>query len=126
MSFPAVFPLILSQAVFPHSLAVLSGYDWPGNVRELENIIHRAVVMSDGNEIKPQHLILNKQLSRSHGRFEIRAGVSMRETEKQLILKTLEETNNNRTRAAKLLGISIRTLRNKLREYREEDGLIIN
>ncbi|OGL41067.1 MAG: hypothetical protein A2161_08105 [Candidatus Schekmanbacteria bacterium RBG_13_48_7] len=106
------------------TLNLLYRYNWPGNVRELENIIHRAVVISNDEEIKPQHLFLNNQVHTSGARVEIRVGVSMKETEKQLIYKTLEETKNNRTHAAKLLGISIRTLRNKLRDYREEEGII--
>jgi two-component system response regulator FlrC len=101
-------------------------HNWPGNVRELENIIHRAVVVCDTDTITAKHLFLEKNIASSRDTVEIKAGISMRDTEKQLILKTLKATMNNRTQAAKLLGISIRTLRNKLREYREKDGLIID
>jgi len=95
---------------------------WKGNIRELENAIERAVLIGRGPKLMPEHLILDSVASGDHSRpaFPMTAGVTVREMEKQLINKTLEEVNDNRTRAAELLGISIRTLRNKLREYKDE------
>jgi DNA-binding NtrC family response regulator len=104
------------------ALAILSNHEWPGNVRELENTIERAVLLGSGTILLPDYLILGQskrdlQTLRPSG---IKIGTSVREMEKELIEKTLEEVNENRTQAAELLGISIRTLRNKLREYRRE------
>ena len=95
---------------------------WKGNIRELENTIERAVLIGDGPKLMPQHLILESVAAndQSAPSVAMKAGMTVREMEKQLINKTLEEVNDNRTRAAELLGISIRTLRNKLREYKEE------
>jgi DNA-binding NtrC family response regulator len=95
---------------------------WKGNIRELENTIERAVLIGRGPKLMPEHLILDSVASEDQFRlaFPMKAGVTVREMEKQLINKTLQEVNDNRTRAAELLGISIRTLRNKLREYKDE------
>jgi DNA-binding NtrC family response regulator len=100
-------------------------HDWPGNVRELENAIHRAVTLCVGSVIRPEDLFLadsqtwppsQSRQSKCAG-VGLSAGVTMREMEKQLICKTLEDMGGNRTRAAKCLGISLRTLRNKLNEF---------
>ncbi len=101
----------------------LLNYDWPGNVRELSNIIERAVVIEPNSEIRPEHLYLNSErlsLPRpsSGGKvITVPIGVTLQELEKQLIIETLEAHNMNRTKTAAALGISIRTLRNKLHEY---------
>ncbi len=100
-------------------------YTWPGNVRELENCMHRAFLMSAGKQVQPNHLGLNPSgaiASKTAKNQEdsdqgIRAGMSIRDMERVLIEQTLEHVQGNRTEAAKLLGISIRTLRNKLNEY---------
>jgi len=103
----------------------MAHYTWPGNVRELENCMHRAFLMCTGNAIQSNHLGLNpsgaiasktsrKQIANEP---EVRAGMSIRDMERVLIEQTLEHVRGNRTEAAKLLGISIRTLRNKLNEY---------
>ena len=96
--------------------------NWKGNIRELENTIERAILISNGGKLKPEHLILDTVGSENQPPVAVsmKAGVTVREMEKQLINRTLEEVNDNRTRAAELLGISIRTLRNKLREYKQE------
>ncbi|MFQ5455230.1 MAG: sigma-54-dependent transcriptional regulator [Nitrospirota bacterium] len=99
-------------------LDILKGKEWRGNVRELQNVIERAVILANGEIIMPHHLFFDdfpeENLSHPIGNSN-----SLWEREQQLILHTLEETSGNRTHAAKKLGISIRTLRNKLREYRE-------
>ena len=116
---------------------LLENYNWRGNVRELENVIERAVLLCDGKFITIADLLMNPssitKRSRESGKpaivessststrqtLELEVGVSLSEAEKQLIFKTLTKTNGNRTKAAEILGISIRTLRNKLNEYKE-------
>jgi DNA-binding NtrC family response regulator len=105
------------------SLQLMSRHDWKGNVRELANRVERAVLLVEDDTIQPQHLGL-APASESQGSggppVTFRCGTTVGEMERQLIMGTLAEVNQNRTRAAELLGISIRTLRNKLREYRAE------
>ena len=97
---------------------LLVNYDWPGNVRELENSMETAVIMSQGDVLKPEHFIFledNRELLEDGGDFgEI---TSLAEAEKRVILKTYRQLNHNKTRTAKALGITIKTLRTKLREY---------
>ena len=99
------------------AVTLLVRHDWKGNIRELENVIERAVLLGNGNVISATHLFLNESEIKSNPRIHIKAGLSVKEMEKELIVQTLKEVNNNRTHAADLLGISIRTLRNKLIEY---------
>ncbi len=106
----------------PEAVAHLECPVWPGNVRELENTIQRAVALSMGDVIEPEDL----SLVQSAGTPVAQAspgigGITMREMERQLISRTLQDTGGNRTHAAKLLGISIRTLRNKLNEFGLQD-----
>ena len=110
-------PVDLSAA----AMNVLNRYNWPGNIRELENTVERAVLIHSGDQIQPQDLILDqepKDIETAAKTLPIEAGTTVKEMEKQLIFKTLESVNDNRTHAAEMLGISIRTLRNKLHEYR--------
>lgn len=129
-------------------LKVLKNYNWRGNIRELENIMERAVLLSDGKVITVNNLLMAPvtiQKSVEAGKkevateekttavheeqpadgddapmtLELNVGISMAEAEKKLIFETLKQTKGNRTRAAETLGISIRTLRNKLNEYKE-------
>ncbi len=98
----------------------LMSYDWPGNVRELENYIERAVVICQGDEIREDQLPMDVLTDEPASRKEdegLQVGWTVREVEQKLILKTLESCNGNRTVAADMLGISSRTLRNKLHEY---------
>ncbi|MCD6116537.1 sigma-54-dependent Fis family transcriptional regulator, partial [bacterium] len=93
-------------------------YDWPGNVRELENSIETAVIMNHENLLKPDNFMFledHRDLLDSESDFgEI---MSIAEAEKRLILKSYRQLNQNKTRTAKTLGITIKTLRTKLREY---------
>jgi two-component system response regulator FlrC len=96
----------------------LQGWRWPGNLRELENVIERAVLITKDSVINGDSIRFEAE---SFGLdMDFVPGMSLSEVEKRLILQTLELTAQNRTRAAQVLGISIRTLRNKLNEYREE------
>ena len=103
------------------AMTALQNHTWDGNVRELENTIERAVLIG-GSQISVQDLLLDGLGSKAAetGTFRVKAGQTVRDMEKELICRTLQDVNDNRTQAAALLGISIRTLRNKLREYREE------
>lgn len=137
-----------STASLPEAvLQTLMAHSWPGNVRELQNAVQRAAILSRGGTPKQSDFLLSistsSQLDGSQAEtpavrsihdlvekvveplpagptngLTIRSGTTVQEMEKALILETLRSTNNNRTEAAKLLGISIRTLRNKLHEYR--------
>ncbi|MBN8539956.1 MAG: sigma-54-dependent Fis family transcriptional regulator [Deltaproteobacteria bacterium] len=117
----------------------LQSWTWPGNIRELENVIERAVLYASGDKIELTDLAIEENIglnapnlaqsvsdlqaaalagvSGSGAGFGVSPGMTVSEAEKLLIMKTLEHTAQNRTKAAKLLGISIRTLRNKLHEY---------
>jgi len=101
------------------TIELLAKYEWPGNVRELENVTRRALALCRNPVISPGDLFLDLEESGSSRGLEIRPGISLKEMEKAIIGVTLRETSGNRTRAAEMLGISLRTLRNKLREYRE-------
>jgi two-component system response regulator FlrC len=114
------------------ALERLSQHDWPGNVRELENLIQRAVTLCIGSTIRPEDLHLSVSGTgpiapaapagnSKSAELGLSAGVTMREMERQLICRTLEDMKGNRTRAAKCLGISLRTLRNKLNEFGLQD-----
>lgn len=103
----------------------LLNYLWPGNVRELENTIHRAVLLSTGEEIDTSAIILDDENSVINKEDEVMSGAefvgnTLANAERNLIIDTLKHTMGNRTTAANILGISIRTLRNKLKQYQEE------
>lgn len=97
----------------------LTDYPWPGNVRELANIIERTVVLDFDPIIDAQHLYLDSTAT-PQPQKDLR-GMTLHEVEKRLILDTLESHHQNRTKTASVLGISVRTLRNKLHEYGESD-----
>ncbi len=113
------------------ALSDLRTHDWPGNVRELENTIQRAVVLTQKGEIASGTLGLSRERSiaspkrdaspgQAGSELDPRETVTISEMERRMIFAALESLGGNRTRAAERLGISIRTLRNKLREYRGE------
>ena len=120
----SVSPLPLS----PKALERLMGYHWPGNVRELENTMHRAVLLASGKMIDDEAIILSEESEQAapgiaagikEMAMQSFVGRSLDEVERELILGTLSHCLGNRTHAANILGISIRTLRNKLKEYGE-------
>ena len=107
----------------PEALARLKSHSWPGNVRELENVIQRAVVFAKNGDISVEHLRLDGGPKPAPGETSsgLTPGMSVAEAERILIIKTLEACGDNRTKAAEMLNISIRTLRNKLHEYKLQD-----
>jgi two-component system response regulator FlrC len=131
-------------------LESLMSHPWPGNIRELQNAVQRAAILSQGQTPREGDFLLSMNpqaqmeslreslpsISKLEASIEretsptstvdpaslgIRSGMTVQEMEKALIFETLRSTGNNRTEAARLLGISIRTLRNKLHEYRGEE-----
>ena len=122
---------------------ILENYKWPGNVRELENVIERAVLLAGGERILPEHLYLESDsavvagatMAKSAGERNGRPAeaslesvaledATLKEMEKRLIFKTLEKAEGNRTRASEVLGISVRTIRNKLNGYRKDEQVL--
>ena len=115
-----------SRKVTAASEAVLNLFNsssWPGNVRELRNTIERAVIVCDGGMIETKHLPPGfghapvRTNANDPDAVRLGVGTTVEEAEKMLILKTLEATSNNKTKAAEILGISLKTLHNKLKEY---------
>jgi DNA-binding NtrC family response regulator len=114
----------VSEAV----LNMFQTYSWPGNVRELRNTLERAVIVCESGLIETKHLPPAfgqsvKPVVNDPDAVHLGVGTTVGEAEKLLILKTLQATSNNKTRAAEILGISLKTLHNKLKEYgRPQDG----
>ena len=111
--------------VDPGMLQRLMQYDWPGNVRELRNTIERAVILCGNGAVGAQHLppgfgsrgVEASADAAVANTVKVEVGTTVDEAERLLIVKTLASTNNNKTRAAEILGISLKTLHNKLKEY---------
>ena len=99
------------------AMDILMDYDWPGNIRELENAVERAVILAKGKVLKPENFFVGSMFRERELHGE---ATTLAEMERRLILRTLREEGGNRTRTAQRLGISVRTLRNKLRQYREQ------
>jgi DNA-binding NtrC family response regulator len=102
------------------ALELLKSYPWPGNVRELRNIMERAVILAKGSWIEPAHLpayVLGSPASEPGSKIVLPIGVTAAEAEKELILRTLRLTGNNKAEAARQLGLDVKTIRNKLKIY---------
>ena len=102
------------------AMDLLLRHAWPGNVRELENVIERAVIMARGDMVGPEHFpttLQDPDAGESPREPVLASGRSLKEVEKEMILKTLEDMGGNRTRTAETLGISRRTLQLKLKDY---------
>ncbi len=98
------------------ALAALRGHSWPGNVRELRNVLERAVVLTREGQIEAGHL--SSLAAAPEGAVETpTAGMTIAEAERELILRTLDETGNNKSEAARRLGIDVKTVRNKLHAW---------
>jgi transcriptional regulator with PAS, ATPase and Fis domain len=99
---------------------LLYKYDWPGNVRELKNVIHRAVVLSEEREITETHLpprILEQNKTDDSIYLAVKIGTSLEDAEKAIIQKTLDFTQGNKQKTARLLGISRKSLYNKMQKF---------
>jgi len=113
------------KSVDDAALRMLLAYQWPGNIRELRNAIERAIITCESDLIGPEHLPLNLTGERKvDGTYPVSVpvGTTIDDAEKLLILKTLASANNNKTRAAEILGISLKTLHNKLHRYGVQDA----
>ncbi len=98
----------------------LVAMDWPGNVRQLQNVIERAVILSSGNEITEESFGLAEEMECTEEVKNLDSDMTLRDMERELILRKLTRTQGNRTLAAQELGISVRTLRNKLNIYTDQ------
>ncbi len=111
------------QMVSDSVMSLFSSFAWPGNVRELRNTLERAVIVCEAGVVETKHLppgfgqVTPRPPVQEANAVRLGVGTTVGEAEKLLILKTLEATNNNKTRAAEILGISLKTLHNKLKEY---------
>ena len=95
-------------------------YEWKGNIRELENTVERSVILCQEEYITPQHLPAPIQALAGETNIanpDLEAGLTLKEMEQQLIISTLKQCNDNRTKTAEALGISRRSLQMKLKEY---------
>jgi two-component system, NtrC family, response regulator AtoC len=98
----------------------LVAMDWPGNVRQLQNVIERAVILSSGSEITDESFGLSEEMDQKEEISKLDTDMTLRDMERELILRKLTRTQGNRTVAAQELGISVRTLRNKLNLYTDQ------
>lgn len=112
------------RGVDQEAMYILERYPWPGNIRELRNVIERATILAESEFIEPRHLppTLISRGEASLPTLTIGPGTTVDEAERRLILLTLDHTRNNKTRAAEILGISLKTLHNKLNRMKE-DGI---
>src|SRR5580765_2727430 len=112
------------KAVDAEAMQILEQYPWPGNIRELRNVIERATILAEGDFIGVRHLppLLVSRGEESLPEITLTPGTTVDEAERRLILLTLDHTRNNKTRAAEILGISLKTLHNKLNRMKE-DGI---
>jgi DNA-binding NtrC family response regulator len=114
----------LQPEMTDEAASLLTSYRWPGNVRELENVIARAILVCSDGIIKPENLHLDRAddkiltaTEQSYPASVSPGGNTLRDMEKTLIFDTLNRVNGNKVQASKILGISVRTIRNKLHEY---------
>jgi DNA-binding NtrC family response regulator len=110
-------------SVEPRAMALLQAYAWPGNVRELRNIIERATIVAEGRFIEVADLppLAGGERGAQGPGTGLTPGTTVAEVERQLIFLTLQHTGGNKTRAAEMLGISLKTLHNKLNRLADED-----
>jgi transcriptional regulator with PAS, ATPase and Fis domain len=111
------------KTMSPEALDAMRKYRWPGNVRELRNVLERALVTCTGEALGKENLGLDfgkVAVSGTDDSLRLQAGMTVAEAERRLIFETLTFTENNKTRAAEMLAISLKTLHNKLKEYEAE------
>src|SRR5882672_5033458 len=116
-----------ARFISPSALSALQFHAWPGNVRELRNVIERAVIICSGEQIERHHFapypVDQRERLRSEDTITFPVGTPIEEVERQMIMRTLQKTENNKRHVAELLGMSLKTLHNKLNLYRER-GLL--
>ncbi|HVR30514.1 MAG TPA: sigma-54 dependent transcriptional regulator [Thermoanaerobaculia bacterium] len=107
------------EGLTPDARAALESYGWPGNVRELRNVLERGVVLAKSGGIAMEHLplFLREPGVRPMEVIALPLGTTVADAERELILKTLEQTGNNKAEAARWLGVDVKTIRNKLKSY---------
>jgi DNA-binding NtrC family response regulator len=105
-----------ARAMSQEALRLLEAHAWPGNIRELRNVIERATILAPGALVEPEHLPPHfvRAAPVERGALTLEPGITVEEAEIRLIKLTLDHTRNNKTRAAEILGISLKTLHNKL------------
>ena len=109
-------------SIIPECMELLTRYPWPGNVRELENAIERGIILMRGDELTDKSLPLSVQrYKKQEAESEVEQPASLFDLEKKLILETMEQTEGNKSEAARRLGITRKTLQNKLNKYLEAD-----
>ena len=104
----------------PQALMLLARYSWPGNIRELENSVERAVILCPGEQITPKELppqMVPDDFETVETAVSSQGGMSLKDVERETIRTTLKQTDDNRSRTAKILGIARQTLLNKIKEY---------
>jgi DNA-binding NtrC family response regulator len=113
-----------ARVVSPEVMEILVRYAWPGNVRELRNVVEYAIVVCEGLTIEKHHLppqLFDGRSLHDEDNITLPIPIALDEAERQLILKTLLKTGNNKTRTADALKISLKTLHNKLKIYRDDE-----
>jgi two-component system response regulator HydG len=107
------------KGFLPKTMDIMVRYDWPGNVRELENVIERSILLSRSEFISPEDLPQPVQGAedKDQSLVSVPQGMTLKEVEKEVIIQTLSDTKGSRTQTARILGISRKTLQNKLKEY---------
>lgn len=111
------------EALRDDALDMLMTYSWPGNVREFRNVMERALILARGEWIETFHLppYLRSPEVAPSTKIVLPLGITAAEAERELILKTLEQTGHNKAETARQLGLDVKTIRNKLRTYKIED-----
>jgi DNA-binding NtrC family response regulator len=111
--------------LMPETAKILKSYRWPGNIRELQNIMERAVILTDGNKIQPEDIGIRESLEGVEEEIELKESMTLKEAakagkaiaERKLIAKILLRTGGNKSEAAKALGMSYKTLLERIKEY---------
>jgi transcriptional regulator with PAS, ATPase and Fis domain len=110
-----------TPALHAEFIAGLQQHSWPGNVRELGNLMRRVLALSEAGVIGPEYLgpdyLTPSPRQQAVSELPVKVGTAMKDVERRLLESTLEVTRGNRTRAAEMMGVSLRTIRNKIREY---------
>jgi DNA-binding NtrC family response regulator len=111
------------RGVDQEAMQILEQYPWPGNIRELRNVVERATILSDTEFIGTRNLppLLVSRGEETLPNITLTPGTTVDEAERKLILLTLDHMHNNKTRAAEVLGISLKTLHNKLNRMKDEE-----